>query len=116
MAWLEGAIAWKLQDIRETQREVGREIAEVLQHPERAWQLRSLGERLIKLDQERADVTGTDRKKAWGVVKENLERLIAVDERILRETTEPAVREIWQREIGAYKSLLGGLLVEGQPD
>ena len=115
MAWLEGGIAWKLQYIREVRREVGRLIFEACERPERAWELPGLARRLIELDSEAKAVTGRDRGKAFDLVKANLEKEIATAERLLHDAADPAVRKLWQEEIGAYRSLLGGLLAEGRP-
>lgn len=115
MSWLDAAVAWKMQYLRDERRWVAREIYEVAQHPEDAWKIPDLAKKLQQFGREMRDVTGADVGKAWDVSKRNLEKAIRNQKRLLTGMTDGDARLATEREIAALQGLLAGLVAEGRP-
>lgn len=115
MSWLDAAIAWKMQYLRDKRRAVAREIYEIAQHPEKAWKVPDLAKKLQQYGQELKDVSGADGGKAWDVAKRNLEESIRNQKRLLTGMADGDARVATEREIEALEGLLAGLEAEGRP-
>jgi len=115
MGTLEGAVAWKLQLIKELRRQIADKISEEVRK-ERidVDEIIRLVNRFNELREEEKDVTGKDKHKKWQVCKNNLERQIATEERLLHGLIDPETRVEYEREIEALKALLAVLQAEPQ--
>jgi hypothetical protein len=113
MAWLEGAVAWKLQLIRDRRRHLADDIeAERKKEHTDLDKLLDMVREFDRLREEQNVLAGNDRDKKKETVIANLKHHIEIAKGVLRILVDGGARLDYEREIGALEALLAGVEAE----